>query len=304
MRTPYQLRVEESVSFLQRWAPAGFRPKVALVLGSGLSGIFDTVPTEASAGSQGGGQQAAGSVASTIRLLGHVGYNAIPGFKATAVKGHAGDLAILRIAGVDVVALRGRVHAYEGYDAGEVTHGLRTAINWGATRVVLTNAAGCLVHDWEIGRLVVLRDQINGTGLNPLVAPFGDGFGPRFVDMSEPFDPELNDGVCEILKTMGTPFYEGVYYGVLGSSYETPAEVRMFRQLGAHAVGMSTVLETIAARQMGARVIGFSFLSNFGSGIKPGPLHHDEVLAQGRSMVHVMASALPAVVQLCSGVGG
>lgn len=277
MRTPYQHRVDESVSFLRQWAGTQFAPRVAVVLGSGLSGLFDE-----------------------SLFLRRISYNDIPGFKAAAIQGHAGELAVLTTQGIDVVVLRGRVHAYEGHDPGEVTHGLRSVVQWGARGVILTNAAGCLVPDWDIGRLMVIRDHINASGLNPLVAPYGDGFGARFVDMSQAYDPELADAACGLLRSQGVPFYEGVYYGVLGPSYETPAEVRLFRQQGAHAVGMSTVLETIAARQMGARVLALSSLTNFAAGLRPGTLAHDDVLAVGRSLQTVMAQVLPSLALHCA----
>jgi purine-nucleoside phosphorylase len=274
MRTPYQLRLDESVSFLRHWARDEFCPDVALVLGSGLSGVFD----------EGSYHQ-------------RISYNDLPGFKTAAVKGHAGEVGLLRIEGVQVLVLRGRVHAYEGYDPGEVTHSLRTAIHWGATKVILTNAAGCLVPDWDVGRVMLITDQINASGLNPLASPYGDGFGPRFVDMTQAYSAAAVQLAKEVFGYQNEPVYEGVYYGVAGPTYETPAEVRLFRQQGGHAVGMSTVLETIAARQMGAQLLGLSCLTNAAAGLKPGALAHEDVLVQGKSIQGRMAKVLPALIK-------
>jgi purine-nucleoside phosphorylase len=276
MTTSYLQRVQDSVAFLQDWAGPSFGPQAVLVLGSGLSGVVNEA-----------------------QILKRVPFGQIPGFRAAAVSGHAGDLVLFQVGNHRVVALRGRIHAYEGHDAGDVTHGVRTVISWGAKVALITNAAGCLVADWQIGRLMVLSDHVNATGLNPLVSPFGDGFGARFVDLSCAYDKTLAQRACSVLAQHGEAFYQGIYHGVLGPSYETPAEVRMFRQLGSHAVGMSTVLETIAARQLGARVLGVSCLTNFAAGLMPGTLDHNEVLEQGRSVQTRVAKLLPDLLMEC-----
>lgn len=273
MRTPYELRLEESLGFLRSWAKGGFMPQVAVVLGSGLSGVF---PKESFTQS--------------------ISFNDLPGFKTAAVKGHSGSLGLVEVAGIRVAVLQGRVHGYEGYDPGEVTHNLRTLIRWGARHVILTNAAGCLMEDWKIGEVMVITDHINATHQNPIAGVFGSGFGQRFVDMTEAYSKRGVDLATQALAAAGGAAYTGVYYGVPGPSYETPAEVRLFRQQGAHAVGMSTVLETLAARQLGAEVLGLSCLTNFAAGIRSEVLMHEDVLATGASAQAMMAAVLPRII--------
>jgi purine-nucleoside phosphorylase len=273
MRTPYELRLEESLGFLRSWAKGDFVPKVAVVLGSGLSGVF---PKDS--------------------FLQSISYNDLPGFKTAAVKGHSGSLGLIEVSGIQVAVLQGRVHGYEGYDPGEVTHNLRTLVRWGAKHVVLTNAAGCLIEDWKIGEVMVITDHINATHQNPIAGAFGSGFGERFVDMTNAYSKRGVELAAHALAAAGGAAYTGVYYGVAGPSYETPAEVRLFRQQGAHAVGMSTVLETLAARQLGAQVMGLSCLTNFAAGIKGETLAHEDVLATGASAQAIMATVLPQII--------
>lgn len=273
MTTPYQQRMRESLAFLAGRFGEAYQPEVCIVLGSGLSGVF---PDES--------------------LKEKISFNDLPGFKATAVKGHSGDLAVIEKDGRNIVVLRGRVHGYEGYDPGEIVHNLRTMISWGAKKVLLTNAAGCLQPHWKVGEIMLITDQINATSTTPLAGDYGLGFGPRFVDMSQAYCPELQNIARTAFQEQNLPLREGVYCGVPGPAYESPAEVRMFQAFGASAVGMSTVFETLAARQLNARVLGLSCLTNYGTGILKQPLSHEEVLAAGKSFQAALSQVLPSIL--------
>ncbi len=227
---------------------------LALVLGSGLGDYAATLP---------------GAVA--------IPYAELPGFPVPQVAGHGGTLYSASLGDGAVLALSGRVHAYEGWDMADVVFGVRTAVLAGAGVVVLTNAAGGAGDGLAPGDLVVIRDHLNLAGRNPLTGPNDDRLGPRFPDMTAAYDPELRALAHHVGEEAGVPLREGVYAWFLGPTYETPAEVQMARRLGADLVGMSTVPETIAARHMGARVLGISLVTNLAAGISPTPLSHDEV---------------------------
>lgn len=277
----YASRVRESVAFLDAWNTGHPRPEIVVVLGSGLS---DALP----------GLEA-------MRVL---PFSQVPGFKTTAVQGHRSEIRVGRVeatlpdgtrAAREIAFLRGRNHAYEGFDPGEVAHNVRTFVSWGTKGVILTNAAGCLRTEWPVGSLMLIEDHINATGLNPLCYPYGEGFEPRFVDMSRCYDPAWRAHVARLAAAQGLALHAGTYFGVLGPTYETPAEIRMMRTLGAQAVGMSTVLEAIGARQLGARVAGLSCLTNHGAGLLPEVvLDHADVLEVGRRAASAMARLLLA----------
>lgn len=229
-------------------------PKVALVLGSGLGSFADTL-SDATA----------------------LDYAAIPTMPVSRVAGHAGRLVFGSVEGVDCVAMQGRVHLYEGHPPSDVVFGVRLMIRLGARIVIVTNAAGGVDPRLEPGEIMLIEDHINLTGCNPLVGPNEDALGPRFPDMTAAYDVRLRELALDAASEAGFQLARGVYAGLLGPSYETPAEVRMLGALGAAAVGMSTVLETIAARHMGARVLGLSCITNKGAGLAPGALDHREV---------------------------
>jgi purine-nucleoside phosphorylase len=229
-------------------------PEVALVLGSGLGGFADTLED------------------SVV-----VPYGELPRMPVSAVAGHAGNLVFGKAEGVEVVAMQGRVHLYEGHSPQEIVFGLRLMLRLGAKTVIITNAAGGCGEGMEPGDLMIIEDHLNLTGQNCLVGPNEEAFGVRFPDMSIAYDPSLGALADEVAKGQGFSLRRGVYAGFLGPAYETPAEVRMARTLGADAVGMSTVLEVIAARHMGARVLGISCITNKAAGISETPLSHDEV---------------------------
>jgi purine-nucleoside phosphorylase len=229
--------------------------QVAVVLGSGL-----------------------GDVAAELVGDGSVGFSEISGLPPTAVEDHPGKLHYGDVDGVPTLVFAGRVHLYEGHDASEVTSLVRSAVDAGAGTIVLTNAAGGIDPGLEVGAPVLIKDHINLTGHNPLRGPH-DKRGPRFLDMSDAYDAELR----AIAKKVDPSLKEGVYAGLAGPTYETPSEIAMLQSFGADMVGMSTVLETIEARYLGARVLGISLITNQAAGLKAEPLSHDEVAETGRA---------------------
>ena len=245
-------RLEEAVAAVRARTDAC--PRVALVLGSGL-----------------------GSFADTLQRATRIPYEEIPGMPVSGVAGHAGRLVIGEAHGVPCVAMQGRVHLYEGHDPAEVVFGLRLMMRLGATIVIVTNAAGGANPALEPGDLMLIDDHLNMTGQSPLLGPNDEALGPRFPDMSEAYDPGLRGLARRVAGELGITLRSGVYAGLLGPSYETPAEIRMLQRLGADAVGMSTVLETIAARHAGARVLGISCVTNKGAGLSAQLLDHSEV---------------------------
>jgi purine-nucleoside phosphorylase len=231
-------------------------PDVAVVLGSGL-GAF------------------AGSLADATV----VPYSIIPHWPASKIVGHAGELVAGTIKGRRVLALSGRVHVYEGHAMAVVTFATRVLGLLGVKVLVLTNAAGGINLNFTQGALMLISDHINLMGTNPLVGPNDERFGPRFPDMTIGYSPRLRHLAREAAAAAGIPVEQGVYVAVTGPSYETPAEIRAFRVMGADAVGMSTVPEAIVARHMGVEVAGISCITNMAAGVLPEPLVHEEVIA-------------------------
>jgi purine-nucleoside phosphorylase len=232
---------------------------LALILGSGLGGFAD---------------QLAGARA--------LPFSELPGFPPATVKGHKGRLIFGQLGPTTVLALQGRLHAYEGHDAATVAFPARVLGALGARALVVTNAAGATNPSFVPGDLMRIADHINATGQNPLVGPGEEMLGPRFPDLSRAYDPRLSAALEEAAKQLGQTLRAGVYIQVNGPSYETPAEVRMARTLGADAVGMSTVPEVIAAAQMGMPVGGISCITNLAAGISQHPLTHEEVVEVAR----------------------
>ena len=232
----------------------GDAPKIGLVLGSGLSDLVDFFE---------GAKE--------------VSYSELPGFIPSTVEGHKGTLVAGNLGGVPVVAMAGRNHLYEGHSAAAVVFPIRALIHWGIDSVVITNAAGGISSNLAEGDLMLISDHLNLTGRNPLVGENVDSLGPRFPDMSFAYDPELRKKAREIGTKGGLDLKEGVYASNLGPSYETPAEVEMIDRMGADAVGMSTVLEVIAARHAGAQVLGLSCITNLAAGKSKNVLSHDDV---------------------------
>ncbi len=211
------------------------------------------------------------------------------GLPVSAVPGHAGKFVFGKLAGAPVVLMQGRVHLYEGHSPRSVTAGVRWMADQGITRLILTNAAGTLNPDYPPGTWMTLSDHLNLTGTSPLE-------GADFVDLSAAYDPAWRAEFRAAALASGMPLHEGVYAGLRGPQYETPAEIRMLRALGADAVGMSTVLETIQARALGLTVAAFSCLTNWAAGISKTPLDHQEVLATGNQAAQAMINLLTTVL--------
>ena len=223
-----------------------------------------------------------GLLADQVDVETRFAYRELPGFPVGAVPGHAGQLLIGRCEGVDVAVLNGRAHYYEGFELAETTHPVRVLAELGLTAVLLTNAAGGIHPRLRPGDFMVLSDHINLIGRNPLRGPIPAG-RERFVDLSEVYDPGLRQMLRDAGRAAGRPVREGIYLAVSGPSYETPAEIRAFRRLGADAVGMSTVPEAVVARQCGLRVAGLSCITNAAAGLGPGKVSHEEVLENARN---------------------
>ena len=248
-------------------------PRIALVLGSGLGGFADDFE-EAVA----------------------IPYEDIPGFVRSTAQGHAGRLVVGKIDGVPVLAMQGRVHYYEGYSLEEVTFAVRTFGLLGVKTLVLTNAAGGINVQLTQGALMVISDHLNLMGVNPLRGANDERFGPRFPDMSAVYSRELQELVIDEAKAIGVEVRRGIYGALSGPSYETPAEIHLLRNLGADAVGMSTVPEAIVARHMGLEVLGISCITNMAAGISDEPINHEEVMETGNRVRETFAELLRRVI--------
>lgn len=248
-------------------------PRVGVVLGSGL-----------------------GAFASEVEGAVEISYADLPGWPRSTAAGHAGKLICGRIGGVSVAVLSGRFHLYEGYTPQQVVHGVRELGRMGVRSLILTNAAGAIRPDFAKGRLVLISDHINLQGANPLCGPNDDTLGPRFPDMTHAYAPEYREIARAAGRELGIELPEGVYAGLLGPSYETPAEIRYLRAIGADLVGMSTVAEVIAANHMGIRCLGISCVTNAAAGLTGEKLNHEEVLEAGRAVRAQLVSLLKAVI--------
>jgi purine-nucleoside phosphorylase len=268
----YFEKVQQTAGWLrERHGPAA---DVAIVLGSGL-GEFTRALKEGVA----------------------CAYRDVPHWPASAVVGHAGELVVGTIGGRRVAALSGRVHFYEGHDLRTVTFGIRALGAWGIRSLILTNAAGGINLSFEPGTLMLMEDHINLMGANPLAGANDERFGARFPDMTEVYSKRLRDIAVAAAAATRVPLARGVYVAVHGPSYETPAEIRAFRTLGADAVGMSTVPEAIVARHMGMEVLGISCITNPAAGVLPKPLVHDEVMEVARRVRGQFSTLLEAVIE-------
>jgi purine-nucleoside phosphorylase len=263
-------RLDEAAAVVRGRTP--LRPSIAVVLGSGL-----------------------GAYADALDELVAVPFGEIPHFPASTVMGHSGALVVGRCRGVPVAVLKGRVHFYEGYGLDEVVFPVRVLGRLGVKTLVVTNAAGAINAAFTPGELMVIEDHINLLG-NPLLGPNEETLGPRFPDMTEAYDRGLRDAAEAACRAAGVPCRRGVYVSIPGPSYETPAEIRMFRTMGADAVGMSTAPEVIAARHMGVRVVGLSCLTNMAAGVTDRKLDHRDVLATGERVKAALLEVLSRLV--------
>jgi xanthosine phosphorylase len=252
------------------------RPQVGIVLGSGLGAVADAVEDPVV-----------------------VGYEQLPGFPRPTVEGHAGRAVLGTIGGVRVAVLQGRAHLYEGGDPDEIRTPVRSLRRAGAETLILTNAAGSLRAEVGPGRLMAITDHINLTGTNLLIGPNDHSFGPRFPSLGDAYDSALLHELRVAALAVGVPLAEGVYLAVTGPSFETPAEIRAFRTLGADAVGMSTVQETILARHCGLRVAAVSVITNLAEGMSDEPLSHEQTLRAaeqgGTDLTRVLLSFIPRI---------
>jgi purine-nucleoside phosphorylase len=248
-------------------------PRVGVVLGSGL-GAF------------------ANSLESTTKIP----YRELPGLPISTAIGHAGELVLGQVGGVDVAVMSGRFHLYEGYSPQQTVAGIRLFHAMGIRRVVLTNASGSINPNLVRGSLVVMSDHINLQGVNPLTGPNDESLGPRFPDMTEAYSKKLREIAKEVAGGMRRTLQEGVYAALLGPSYETPAEIRYLRTIGADLVGMSTAAEAIAANHAGMEVLGISCVTNLAAGLGEGKLNHEEVLEVGRSSAEFFIDLLKGAV--------
>lgn len=246
-------QIQEAAAYIAKITDV--KPQIGLILGSGLGILADLIENP------------------TV-----IDYKDIPHFPVSTVEGHAGELVIGQVKGKNVVVMKGRFHLYEGYGVETVTFPIRVLKRLGVDTLIVTNAAGGINTSFEPGDLMVIADHLNLTGSNPLVGPNDPEFGDRFPDMSTAYTRELRQLAHKVAEEQQFVIREGVYAGLLGPTYETPAEIRMLRTLGADVVGMSTVSEVIVARHAGLQVLGFSCVSNMAAGILDQPLSHAEVM--------------------------
>jgi purine-nucleoside phosphorylase len=253
-------RLEESIISVRSRTVAFGTPRIGVVLGSGLGAFGDTL---------------AGAL--------KVPYGEVPHIPPSRVLGHAGNFVFGHVESMPVVCMQGRVHGYEGHAPWQVVHGVRLMARLGAKAILLTNAAGGLEPSWAAGDLMIVTDHLNLMSQHPLVGPNDDGLGTRFPDMTNAYDPGLRKKLATVAAAAGIPLRQGVYAGLPGPSYETPAEIKMLRILGANAVGMSTVPEVIALRHMRVPVAALSCITNLAAGVGPGELDHAEVEATAKA---------------------
>lgn len=263
--------ISQAVAYLEKATAA--RPRLAVVLGSGLGAFVDHLwsPVE-------------------------IPYSEIPGWPASTAVGHAGKLVFGNVDDVPVVVQSGRAHLYEGHSMEKVAFGVRTLGKLGVKRIIFTNAAGGINLGYSQGALVLISDHINLQGANPLCGPNDESMGPRFPDMTDAYSVELRARAHKAARRIGMALPEGVYAGLLGPSYETPAEIRYLRAIGADLVGMSTVPEVIAARHMGIECLAISCVTNMAAGVLPQKLDHAEVLATGAAVRDRLIALLSELV--------
>ena len=271
-------RIRESAAYI-RERLSGLSPAIAVVLGSGLGGFADSLHDAIA-----------------------IPYADIPHFPRSTAPGHKGRLICGAISpgGARILCMQGRFHLYEGYTMLEVTWHIRVFKELGVTRLILTNASGGLERDWDVGDLMLITDHINYMFQNPLTGPNMQEYGPRFPDMTYAYNPEMKEMARRAAAELSIPLREGVYVGFCGPSYETPAEIRMFRALGAGAVGMSTVPEAIVANHCGIKTCGISCITNFAAGILDQPLTEAEVIETAGRKGPIFEQLIRQIIELSS----
>ena len=265
-------RVEETVAYI--YAKTQYKPETAIVLGSGL-----------------------GQLGEKLEQVTVIPYEELPHWKSSTAPGHSGRLLFGLLGGNPVVCMQGRLHYYEGYTMEEVTYPVRVMARLGVKNLLLSNAAGGINTEFAPGDLMLITDHINFLGRNPLIGPNEADFGVRFCDMSYAYHPELRRIALDAAKELGQKLQQGVYVATTGPSYETPAEIRMFRLWGASAVGMSTVPEVIVANHCGMRVLGISCITNMAAGVLDQPLTEEEVLETGEKSGAAFQALMTRIVE-------
>lgn len=265
-------RVEETVAYIH--AKTQYKPETAIVLGSGL-----------------------GQLGEKLEQVTVIPYEELPHWKSSTAPGHSGRLLFGLLGGKSVVCMQGRLHYYEGYTMEEVTYPVRVMARLGVKNLLLSNAAGGINTEFAPGDLMLITDHINFLGRNPLMGPNEADFGVRFCDMSYAYHPELRCIALDAAKELGQELQQGVYVAATGPSYETPAEIRMFRLWGASAVGMSTVPEVIVANHCGMRVLGISCITNMAAGVLDQPLTEEEVLETGEKSGAAFQALMTRIVE-------
>ena len=259
-------------------AKTSLRPAIAVVLGSGLGAFAD-------------------ELSDAVRIS----YSDIPHFSRSTAIGHAGQLVVGKISSIPIATMQGRVHLYEGYSAQQVAFPIRALARMGIRSLILTNAAGGINLEYGAGKLVLISDHINLQGGNPLTGMEDERFGPRFIDMTHAYSRAYRSIAIAAGRKLGIDLAEGVYAALLGPSYETPAEIRFLRTIGADLVGMSTVPEVIAARQLGMEILAISCVTNMAAGVLDQPLSHSEVLETGRRVAGEFQALLREVIPAIAG---
>ncbi len=267
--------VQEAAEYVR--ARIGETPRIGLILGSGLGGIAEVIADK------------------------HViPYGEIPHFVCSTAPGHKGQFVAGRFGGKPVICMQGRLHFYEGHALSDIIFPVRVMKQLGVTSLIVTNAAGGINTSFQVGDLMLIEDHINFMGTNPLIGPNDASFGPRFCDMTYTYTPALRQAAQEAAQSLGLTLQKGVYLGCTGPSYETPAEIRAFRTLGADAVGMSTVPEVIAASHCGLQVLAFSLITNMAAGILDQPLTEEEVIEIGNRRGSDLQRLITRIVTDCS----
>ena len=264
--------IEQAVSILKERLPE--LPTVGIVLGSGLGGLADKIESPV-----------------------YVPYGELPGFVTSTAPGHAGRFVAGRLAGKPVLCMQGRLHFYEGHSMQDIAFPIRVMKALGVQTLILTNAAGGVNTSFSIGDLMVLEDHINFMGANPLTGPNDDSIGPRFCDMTFAYTPSSRKPSSSVAENQGVKLQKGVYLGYMGPNYETPAEIRAFRTLGADAVGMSTVPEVIAASHCGLNVLAISLITNMAAGIEKKKLSGDEVIEIANQRAQVLQTLVSGIIE-------